>query len=186
MAPCCGCSAGEPLAPTPTALDDRASWTCPDPANLALPAWATAGFTHPTDPIAHWTGTDRSIVAVPFGWPLQAHPPELGRQNQILWVAKSGYGPLRIVATDQASGETVTKDLPDGPGPSIVDMPTAGCWHVILRWADQEDEIFVRYLDGSTPGQNGPQECSPPARPATRGVARTPGEMTYLRYAVRA
>ena len=26
-----------------------------------------------------------------------------------------------------------------------MDMPTAGCWQFALSWADQQDEVFIRY-----------------------------------------
>ncbi len=37
--------------------------------------------------------------------------------------------------------------LPDGAGPSLVDMPQPGCWRFVLTWADNRDEVFVRYFD---------------------------------------
>lgn len=113
-----GCSSSASPVPVPPSSDDRASWTCPDPINVALPTWARGGFAHPPDPVPHLVGTDQVIVAVPFGWPLRDHQPR-GHDNKILWIAKSGAGPLHIVATDQATGATVTRELPDGPGPSI-------------------------------------------------------------------
>lgn len=134
-------------ASTPTV--DRASWTCPDPAKVILPTWARSGFSDPTSPVPHLVGTDQQIVAVPFGWPLRDHqqPP---RKNKILWIAKSGAGPLHIEATERTTGLTVTRDLPDGPAPSYVDMPTAGCWRFMLSWANEHDEVFVRYSGPAT------------------------------------
>lgn len=144
-----GCSTSASPAPVPPSRNDRASWTCPDPINAALPTWARAGFTQPTAPVPHLVGTDQAIVAVPFGWPLRDHQ-TLDHDNKILWIAKSGGVPLHIVATEQATGETVTKDLPDGPGPAIVNMPTAGCWRFTLSWSDQRDEMLIRYYGESS------------------------------------
>lgn len=85
---------------------------------------------------------------MPVGRPLRDQQPP-GHSNTILWIGESGAGPLSIVATEQTTGESVTRELPDGPGPSIVDMPRAGCWRFRLRWSDQHDEVLVRY-DGHT------------------------------------
>jgi len=138
-------SAPAPTASSPaTAVPPRASWTCPEPVDTVLPTWARGGFRPPTDPVLHLVGQQGAIVAVPFGWPLRDHQPR-GRSNKILWVARSGAGPLTIVAVERETGQRVTRELPDGPGPSIVDLPRAGCWRFDLRWADQHDELMVRY-----------------------------------------
>ncbi|RMB61462.1 hypothetical protein EAX62_02095 [Tessaracoccus antarcticus] len=101
--------------------------------------------------MSHLVGTGRAIVAVPFGWPLRdpVNQPS-DHANKILWIARTHAAPLSIIATEQATGETVTKELPEGPGPSIVDMPRAGCWRFALHWGDQRDEIFIRYYGKST------------------------------------
>lgn len=148
-------SSSSPPKPPTTSSEDRASWTCPDPINVPLPTWGRAGWTPPTQPVPHLVGINRAIVAVPFGWPLRdpAHLPR-DHANKILWVAKAGWGPLHIVATEQATGETVTKELPNGPGPSIVDMPRAGCWRFTLSWGDQRDEMLIRYYGETAPKPN--------------------------------
>ncbi len=87
---------------------------------------------------------------MPFGWPLRDDQPA-GRNNKILWIARSGGGPLTIVATEQATGQTVTRQLPNGPGPSVVDLPTAGCWRFALSWSGQHDEMLIRYYGSSAP-----------------------------------
>ncbi len=143
VALCGGCSSSGSPAPSPAPTGDRTT-ACPDPGYAALPAWASGGFATPTQPVAHLVGVRESIVAVPFGWPLRDHQPP-GRDNKTLWIAKSGNGPMHIVATEQGSGATATRDLPSGPGPSIVDMPTAGCWRFSLSWSDQHDEVLVKY-----------------------------------------
>jgi hypothetical protein len=144
-----------PQKPSPPSSEDRASWTCPVPVNVVLPTWARAGWSPPTQLVAHLVGTDQAIVAVPFGWPLRdpAHQPS-DHANKILWIPKAGGGPLHIVATEQATGDTVIKELPDGPGPSIVDMPRAGCWRFALKWGKQRDEMFIRYYGESPPRPN--------------------------------
>lgn len=138
---------GGPQASTPPTA--AASWTCPEPSNTALPTWARTGFSDPTSPTPHLTSDRHTIVAVPFGWPLRAPQQTTGRANKILWIAKAGDGRMRIVATERTSGRRVTVELPDGPGPSYVNMPVPGCWRFALSWADQRDTITVRYYGGS-------------------------------------
>lgn len=89
------------------------------------------------------------MIAVPFGWPLRAPRQTAGKNNKILWVARSGSGPLKIVANEQTTRRTVTVVLPGGPGPSIVNMPAPGCWRFTLSWGNRRDTIDIRYF--STP-----------------------------------
>ena len=139
-----GCSSVVPPTTSPPPVEDRTGWMCPDPTSAVLPAWAREGFPDSSRPIPYLRSTRQSIVAVPFGWPLSA-PTNPGRSNKILWIAKEGGAPLQIVAVEKATGLTATRDLPDGPGPSVVDMPNSGCWRFTLQWAEHTDEVFVRY-----------------------------------------
>jgi hypothetical protein len=42
----------------------------------------------------------------------------------------------------------VHKDLGPAPGPSIVDLPAAGCWRMTLRWGTYTDTISLPYVAG--------------------------------------
>ena len=109
-----------------------------------IPAWARTGFSDPKPRMPHVLGRDGRIVAIVFGAPLVA-PPARDRSNKILWVARvplQGPTTLRIRATQGA--RTVTRSVPGGPGPSIIDLP-AGCWHLQLRWANTSDTLDLRY-----------------------------------------
>jgi hypothetical protein len=58
--------------------------------------------------------------------PLHA-PPPAKVNNKILWVSRvvpGPFSPLRIRATLDATGQTVTRQVADGPGPSITDPPS--------------------------------------------------------------
>jgi hypothetical protein len=115
-----------------------------------LPVWARGGFTPPDQAITYVQGASGDIVGVLFGWPLTAPRPPRDRQNKILWVARESDGgdPLRIAARLAGSDVAVVREVEGGPGPSVVDMPTAGCWRFDLTWSGHADRVFVPYRAG--------------------------------------
>jgi hypothetical protein len=111
-----------------------------------LPAWARSGFTPPDIPTPHVTGTAGNIVAILWATSDALHAPALpNRANKILWVSRVSSGPMTIRATLAGSTRTATVDLPDGPGPSYVDMPAPGCWTLHLSWGGHTDQLSLRY-----------------------------------------
>ncbi len=109
-----------------------------------VPVWARAGFTGTTyPPFAYSAGGN--LVAIVFGDPLTA-PPANDHSNKILWVAH-GYPPGDLVIAGRLEGADRTARIDTGasPGPSIVDMPAPGCWHLDLRWGDHTDTIDLRW-----------------------------------------
>ena len=80
--------------------------------------------------------------------PLHA-PPLAQRNNKILWVAKMVPGgpftALRIQATLDGTSQIVTRQVPGGPGPSIINLPAAGCWSLNLSWSGHHDHLTLRY-----------------------------------------
>jgi hypothetical protein len=109
----------------------------------ALPSWARAGFTPAGLHTPHVLSDHGQIIAVLFV-PLRVHQPADTR-NKILWVARGGYGPLRISAQLEGTAYMVSRELPNGPGPSYVNMPAAGCWQMSLTWSSYHDTIALRY-----------------------------------------
>lgn len=118
-----------------------------------LPAWARGGF-HPSDrPIPHVLGDRQRIVAVLWSWPRALFAPPLrSRRNKILWVARSTPqvgGDLRISAQRLAGtrpvGAPISRVVVGGPGPSIIDVPSAGCWQFTLRWSGETDTLDLYY-----------------------------------------
>jgi hypothetical protein len=100
--------------------------------------------------VAHLLSIDGHIVAVPFGWPLRSKQPE-GRSNKVLWVAdRDDGGPMTIDARREPGTQLVHRELPDGPGPSIVDLPAQGCWQLDLIWPGGRDRIYLQYLGPAT------------------------------------
>jgi hypothetical protein len=110
-----------------------------------IPVWARAGFTgNGYPPFAYSRSGD--LVAIVFGDPLTA-PSAGDHNNKILWVARAGgFGNLVITGHLEGTDRTVTVDTGTSPGPSIVDMPAPGCWHLDLSWGDQRDSIDLRWV----------------------------------------
>jgi hypothetical protein len=113
--------------------------------------WARAGFSDSRPRIAHTLGRSRRIVAILFGDPLSA-PPIKERNNKILWVARTPLttpADLHISAQQMSSsrplGKPVSRRVEGGPGPSIIDLPRAGCWRLTLRWGSRHDELDLAY-----------------------------------------
>ena len=46
-------------------------------------------------------------------------------------------------------GDRVERSVADGPGPSTIDLPEAGCWRMTLSWADRTDSLDLEYVSPS-------------------------------------
>lgn len=75
-----------------------------------------------------------------------------GANNKILWVSKVPRGgqPLRLSLrpADGGAAVTMTEEADSSPGeiyPSIVDVPTAGCWHVTAEWNQNRATLDLYY-----------------------------------------
>ncbi|MDG4839506.1 hypothetical protein O7631_23535 [Micromonospora sp. WMMD967] len=117
----------------------------------SLPDWADAGFSGDAR-VPHVFGAKGDIVAVLFAHPLRQHR-EDGSNNKILWVAQASTtsadptapATLVITATLDGTDTTVTREVAGGPGPSIIDVPQAGCWRLDLRWSGHTDTMDLVY-----------------------------------------
>jgi hypothetical protein len=130
-------------APTPTSEAPCRMTVATD----ALPTWARAGFTGDGSGSPHVVSRDGDMLGVVFGAPLQA-PPAPDRGNKILWVSKAALTPgddLLITAKRDGSTETAERKVMGGPVPSIIDLPTAGCWRLTLRWSGHTDTMDLTY-----------------------------------------
>jgi hypothetical protein len=131
-------------SPQPTGLPTNAAAGCAV-ATAELPIWAQAGFSPPTETQRYVLGVNRNIVGVLFGYPLRS-PAHSDRMNKILWVSRlATEGPLEIQARLAGSSRVASRQLADGPGPSIIDMPTPGCWIFDLSWSGHTDQVAVPY-----------------------------------------
>lgn len=136
---------------------EPAGYTCP--ATLApdtLPDWARDGFSDPA--VAPYViGANSSIVGVVFADPLM-FPPAPQAENKVLWVPREGGGELTI------SGRLATDSPPvvieSTTGPSILDLPAPGCWHLDLTWPGGSDSLTLRVADGMKDVGTTDQPCS--------------------------
>jgi hypothetical protein len=136
---------------------DRATPPCKGTVRMALiPAWARGGFSEPKPRMRQVLGNGGHIVALVFGYPLQS-PAGAERGNKILWVpreprasqsAGAVASPLTIHAQRMQGtvlrGKPVERTVPGGTGPSIIDLPAAGCWRLTLTWKQGDDKLQVR------------------------------------------
>jgi hypothetical protein len=103
----------------------------------------------PDQDVRYVIGEKGHIVGVVFGYPLRAPTAAAGRNNKILWVsnaAKAGAPPDLVIAAHlNGTSATAKRTIAGGPGPSIVDMPRAGCWTFDLTWSGVHDRLAVPY-----------------------------------------
>ena len=151
--------AGTPRAANGTAPQPAAATSCASSVvDGSLPTWARAGFTPPSQAMPHVLGSRGDIVAVLWAQhdPLVTPTPP-GRANKILWVSKLSVGSsLEITARQLIGGVAVgaaqRRTVLGGPGPSAIDMPTAGCWQFTLRWSGHVDTVNLPYAARATNG----------------------------------
>ena len=121
---------------------DPAAYSCPEVVEPALvPEWARTGFSDPEPEVPYVMGEDDGIVGILFGQPLTS-PPAEDRNNKVLWVVREDAGPLRIEARRAAGDEPVV--IESVTGPSILDLPSPGCWHLDLTWGSHSDAVEIR------------------------------------------
>jgi hypothetical protein len=120
-------------------------------AKQVVPPWARDGFSEKRPQMLQTFGRAGSIDAIVWGYPLYA-PSLVNRSNKILWVSKLPVGntaTLRITAQRMRGtrriGAPVTRSIVGGPGPSIIDMPAAGCWRLSLSWSGHHDSLDLSY-----------------------------------------
>jgi hypothetical protein len=117
-----------------------------------LPSWARSGFRDPNRRMPYVVGRSKAIAGILWGHPLTSPPPK-NRNNKILWVSHrppTTGSDLRIRAQrmsgSEAVGRPVTRTVSGGPGPSIINLPSAGCWRLNLSWSGRIDTVDLRYI----------------------------------------
>jgi hypothetical protein len=121
------------------------------------PGWAQGGWTHVTETpwgVPWALGTGGNAVGFLFARQLVAgsSPRVDGTNNKVLWVAKGN--PSNFVVEAIPPGGTEATVTVNG-GPSIMDLPSSGCWNFRLSWGQPTAVRSTINLDvlpaGSTP-----------------------------------
>jgi hypothetical protein len=115
-----------------------------------LPSWARTGFSDPRPRLPHVVGRAGEIAALVFGYPLSAPPRE--DSNKILWVSRRAVKPLsdlrihaQLMRGRARVGRPVVRVVVGGPGPSGINLPSAGCWRMTLQWSGRTDHLDLEY-----------------------------------------
>ncbi len=102
------------------------------------PQWAQGGWTRTNGPWpVPWAfGTHGDAIAYLFATKLVAggSPRADGSNNKVLWEVKDSPSGANVVVEGRPLGEYQPLVTIAG-GPSITDVPTAGCWTFRLIWA---------------------------------------------------
>ncbi len=135
-------SAPAPPAPSPT----RPALRCASAVSrAALPEWARTGFSGDGSGVPHVVGAQGDLVAVLFQYPpTAAADPRVG--DKILWVSRPTQQPMQPLTIHAVldDGATVAeREVPEGPGPSQVNFPAAGCWTLTLSWSGHTDTMAI-------------------------------------------
>ncbi|WP_218004489.1 hypothetical protein [Microtetraspora niveoalba] len=138
-----GCSASGPAEHAPASAGACVSTVTRD----ALPTWARAGFSHDGSGVPHVFSEHGDIIAVLFNYPpVASADPDV--TNKILWVSRLPQQPMRpltIEAVLHGTTTSVVREIAGGAGPSSVNLPEAGCWHLTLSWSGHNDAITLSF-----------------------------------------
>jgi hypothetical protein len=120
----------------------------------ALPVWARGGFSGDGSGVPHVQSAHGHMIAVLFGYPVKpSADPTV--ENKVLWIPgpqPPASSPTPSVPADPAlhldgtlQGDTLRLDrtLAQGPGPSGVNFPQAGCWNLTLHWSGHTDTLVM-------------------------------------------
>ena len=120
------------------------------------PEWSQAGWSHTSGtpwPVPWTIAPSGDAVAFVFAGRLVAGPsPRVdGSTNKVLWVLRD---PVQFIVEARPSGKATPVVTVPG-GPSIVDVPTPGCWTFRLVPTNSTSQVSTISLDvlphGSTP-----------------------------------
>jgi hypothetical protein len=133
--------------PSPSATADLES-SCSFKLNKTdLPVWAREGFSPPFNATPFVTSKRGDLIGVVFGYPLTSpRVKSTDGDNKILWVSQEHAGQMEVYAQLVGSSQVVDIGFVQ-VGPSIIDMPKPGCWHLTLHglgWTDTIDLVYNR------------------------------------------
>lgn len=103
-------------------------------------------------------GAERASEAGERTWEAEALIKEARRRRRRRWIGgtlavliAAAGATTWILLDGTAVGPVQRRTVGGGPGPSIIDMPTAGCWQFTLRWSGHTDTVDLPYAAGSLP-----------------------------------
>jgi hypothetical protein len=137
-----------PAATESTTSDPRKGGCGQTPVHSGneVPPWGQVGAS-----FLRFVATEEgNAVGFLFADPLRVAPRTDGRNNKILWVVREPRKGQDLLL-DGKLGDisvNVTKPADSGPGeiyPSIVDVPTAGCWRFTLHWGPNTGHVDLLY-----------------------------------------
>jgi hypothetical protein len=118
-----------------------------------VPAWLDdAGGHNNPDFLPYVIAVPQQAAGFIFGYPLRSGHPD-NPTNKILWVVglpRDGSSLVMTAHPLRTTSPVVALSQPDdsSPGeiyPSIVDVPTPGCWHFELAWAGHHAAVDLLY-----------------------------------------
>jgi hypothetical protein len=118
----------------------------------APPDWiASAGGV---GPLPYALSHEGNLFAGLFANPLRAGTDVTNPSNKILWIAREPRNgqPMKLtLRRTDGTGQVVTQEEPanSSPGeiyPSIVDVPSAGCWTVTAEWSGNRATLELPWL----------------------------------------
>jgi hypothetical protein len=134
------------------ANDQAVAGSCrPELRDSVLPVWARGGFSDPRPRTTYVLGRSGRIAAILFGASSLSSPPAADHNNKILWVSRVATDgrDLKIEAQrlsgSKPLGAPVARSVTGGPGPSIINLPSPGCWRFTLRWSGLTDTVDLQY-----------------------------------------
>jgi len=119
----------------------------------AVPAWLDAAAGHNVPQLPYVIAVPASAAGFLFARPLRAGHPE-NPANKILWVVRTPRQGSSLEVDGHplgSAGPIVHQSQPADsfPGeiyPSIIDVPTSGCWRFMLQWATDRAEVDLNYV----------------------------------------
>jgi hypothetical protein len=142
-----GCSSGG-SKPSAGGAGQRSANACVSAVTKdALPAWARTGFRGDGSGVPHVFSEHGDLVAILFDYPLMASA-DPNVANKILWASRlpqQPMQPLTIKAVPGGGKLPVEREVPGGPGPSMVNLPKAGCWHLRMNWSGHTDAMALEF-----------------------------------------
>jgi hypothetical protein len=122
------------------------------------PLWAQGGWSHTKGtpwPVPWAFGTADTTVAYLFATQLVAgeSPRVDGSQNKVLWESKDSPSGANVTVEGHPLGVSQPVVTIRG-GPSITDVPTAGCWTFQLSWTSNGPHTSTINLEVLPAGSN--------------------------------